>query len=189
MQRLYKPILLGCGLLWLAVAALQAGIDIPIAEDLHHDGQQARQQQLPIMLVFGAITCSYCDELEAEFIKPMLLGGEYTDKIIIRKLELDSGSRLRDFSGRQRDVATFAQDYGVYVTPTILFVDHTGRQLAERMVGINTIEMYGGYLDQCIDTALMHIREPALAANRKACRLVHRRPGEASPAVFNPATI
>ena len=75
-----------------------------------------------------------------------------------------------------------------YVTPTILFVDHTGRQLAERMVGINTIEMYGGYLDQCIDTALMHIRQPELAARHEACRLMLRRPGETSPAQFNPAT-
>jgi len=57
------------------------------------------------------------------------------------------------------------------------------------MVGINTIEMYGGYLDQCIDTALMHIRQPALAADREACRLILRRPGKkTSPARFNPAT-
>ena len=56
------------------------------------------------------------------------------------------------------------------------------------MVGINTIEMYGGYLDQCIDTALMHVRQPVLAADRKACRLRLKRPGQTSPAEFNPAT-
>jgi hypothetical protein len=172
----------------LALTALPAGVVIPVATDLERDGREALERQLPLMLVFGAIACSHCDELEEEFIRPMLLGGEYTDKIMIRKLVLDNGSSLSDFAGQRRSVKDFAGRYGVYVTPTILFVDHTGRQLAERMVGINTIEMYGGYLDQCIDTALMHIREPQLAADRKACRLILRRPGRTSPAKFNPAT-
>ena len=188
MQRLYKPILLGCGLFLLAAAALRAQVDIPLAGDLRQDGQTARDRQLPIMLVFGAISCPHCDELEEEFIRPMLLSGEYTDRILIRKLVVDNGSGVTDFTGQRLAVGDFAHRYGVFVTPTILFVDHAGRQLAERMVGINTIEMYGGYLDQCIDTALIHIREPAVATGRAECRLVLRRPGETSPAKFNPAT-
>ena len=172
----------------LAASTLQAEIDVPVAGNLQQDGQMALDSRLPVMLVFSAITCPHCDELEEEFIRPMILGGEYTDRILIRKLVLDNGSSLTDFAGQRRAVEEFAHSYGVYVTPTILFVDHTGRQLAERMVGINTIEMYGGYLDQCIDTALMHIREPALAAGREACKLMLRRPGETSPAKFNPAT-
>jgi thioredoxin-related protein len=188
MQRLYKPLLAAGGLFMLAMAALHAGVRIPLAVDLQQDGQAARDSRLPVMLVFGAVTCSHCDVLEEEFIRPMLLGGEYVDRIMIRKLVLDNGSQLTDFAGKQRPVEEFARSYGVYVTPTILFVDHTGRQLAERMVGINTIEMYGGYLDQCIDTALMHVRQPGLAADRKACRLTLKRPGRTSPAKFNPAT-
>ena len=188
MQRLYKPGLLGCGLFLLAAAALRAQVDIPLAWDLRQDGQTARDRQLPIMLVFGAISCPHCDELEEEFIRPMLLSGEYTDRILIRKLVVDNGSGVTDFTGQRLAVGDFAHRYGVFVTRTILFVDHAGRQLAERMVGINTIEMYGGYLDQCIDTALIHIREPAVATGREECRLVLRRPGETSPAKFNPAT-
>jgi thioredoxin-related protein len=188
MQRLYKPTVLLCGLFLLATATTRAEVDIPVGRDLQQDGLTARDRELPVMLVFGAISCPHCDELEEEFIRPMLLSGEYIDRILIRKLVLDNGSRVTDFSGQRLSVSDFAHRYGVFVTPTILFVDHAGQQLAERMVGINTIEMYGGYLDQCIDTALMHIREPALAAGREACRLVLRRPGETSPAKFNPAT-
>ena len=172
----------------LAATALRADIEVSVAADLQLDGRTALDRRLPLMLVFSAITCSHCDVLEEEFIRPMILGGEYRDRILIRKLLLDNGSRVVDFSGRRRSVEEFARSYGVYVTPTILFVDPQGRQLAERMVGINTLEMYGGYLDQCIDTALMHIREPERAARREACRLVLRRPGETSPARFNPAT-
>ena len=133
-------------------------MDVPVGSDLQADGRLAAERQLPILLVFSAIECDYCELLEEEFLRPMLLSGEYADKVIIRKLVLDNGSRLTDFSGRQRDATEVSADYRVFVTPTLLFVDGSGRELAARMLGINTIEMFGGYLDNCIETALLEVR-------------------------------
>jgi hypothetical protein len=101
----------------------------------------------------------------------MLLSGEYTDKIIIRKLVLDNGSRIGDFEGLQIDATRLSDRYRIFVTPTILFVDSAGRELAERMVGINTPELFGGYLDNCIETALLGIRAPERLAQLHGCRL------------------
>ena len=141
------------------------------------------------MLVFTGVVCSYCDLLEEEFIRPMLLGGEYADKVIIRKLVVDNGSRVTGFSGQRIETADLAHQYGVFVTPTILFVDPDGYQLAERMVGINTIELFGGYLDQCIDSALLRFRDPVQGAREPVCKVVHRRPDGSNTADFNPATL
>ncbi|UCC56309.1 MAG: thioredoxin fold domain-containing protein [Gammaproteobacteria bacterium] len=170
------------------MAALQADTGVPVSDNLNEDAEQAARDKLPIMLVFTGMVCSYCDELEEEIIKPMLLSGDYGDKAIIRKLVVDNGSRVTDFSEQRIDTADLAQEYGVFVTPTILFVNHEGYQLAERMVGINTIEMYGGYLDQCIESALLRLRDPVKGAREQACRVIHRRPSDSSPADFNPAT-
>ena len=171
MKRLYKPAVFGCVLLWLLTTALRAETDVPIARNLQADGQLAHNRQLPILLAFSAIECSYCELLEEEFLQPMLLGGEYRDKIIMRKLVLDNGSRLADFSGKPIDATSLSDRYRVYVTPTILFVDEKGTELAERMVGINTPELFGGYLDDCIETALLMIRNPAGLAQLPGCRL------------------
>ncbi len=171
MKRLYKPVLFGCVLLWLVTTALRAETDVPIARNLHTDGQLAHNRQLPILLAFLAIECSYCELLEEEFLQPMLLGGEYRDKIIMRKLILDNGSRLIDFSGQRIDATRLSDHYRVYVTPTLLFVDEKGTELAERMVGINTLELFGGYLDDCIETARLMIRNPAGLAKLPGCRL------------------
>jgi thioredoxin-related protein len=156
---------------WLASGCLLAEIEVPVATDLQQLGVQASEHRLPILLTFSAIECSYCDLLEEEFLEPMLLGDEYTDKIIIRKLVLDNGSRIGDFSGRQIDATQLSDRYRIYVTPTILFVDASGRELAERMVGINTPEMFGGYLDNCIETALLGIRAPERLAQLHGCQL------------------
>jgi len=171
MKRLYKPAVFGCALLWLLSTALRAETEVPIAANLQADGQLAHNRQLPILLVFSAIECGYCELLEEEFLQPMLLGGEYRDKIIIRKLVLDNGSRLADFSGKPIDATRLSDHYRVYVTPTILFVNENGTELAERMVGINTPELFGGYLDDCIETAWLMIRNPAGLAQLPGCRL------------------
>ncbi len=144
---------------------------MPIAQDLHTDGRLAQQKQLPILLAFTANYCSYCDLLEEDFLQPMLLGDEYRDKIIMRKLVLDNGSRVVDFSGQRAAATRLSDRYRVYVTPTILFVDGNGTELAQRMVGINTPELFGGYLDDCIDTAWLMIRNPAGLARLPGCRL------------------
>jgi len=168
---LYKPAVFGCALLWLFAGTLQADMRVPVADDLHQDGRQALARQLPILLAFSADDCGYCELLEEDFLQPMLLSGEYGDRIIIRKLILDNGSDVRDFNGRQTEATRLSDHYRVFVTPTILFVDGNGRELAERMVGINTPELFGGYLDACVETALAGIRNPAALATLNGCRL------------------
>jgi thioredoxin-related protein len=167
---LYKPAVFGCALLLLS-GSLQAEVRVPVAQDLQQEGRQAQSRQLPIMLAFSADDCNYCELLEEDFLQPILLSGEYGDRIIIRKLILDDGSSVSDFSGRDIEATTLSDHYRVVVTPTILFVDGEGRELAERIVGINTPEMFGGYLDTCIDTARASIRNPATLATLHGCEL------------------
>ena len=159
--------------MWLLAGSLQAEVRVPVAQDLQQEGQQAQSRQLPIMLTFSADDCNYCELLEEDFLQPILLSGEYGDRVIIRKLILDDGSSVSDFSGRDIEATQLSDQYRVFVTPTILFVDGEGRELAERMVGINTPEMFGGYLDTCIDTARASIRNPAALATLPGCRLLN----------------
>ena len=168
---LYKPAVFGCALLLLFAASLQAEVRVPVAHDLQQQGRQAQSRQLPIMLTFSADDCSYCELLEEDFLQPMLLSGEYEDLVIIRKLILDDGSSVSDFSGRDIEATQLSDQYRVFVTPTIIFIDGEGRELAERIVGINTPELFGGYLDACIDTARASIRNPAALATLHGCRL------------------
>ncbi len=182
MRQLYKSVLLGCGLFWLAAGELRSEVDIPLATDLQAVGLQAREARLPILLTFSAIVCEYCRQLEDQFLRPMLISGGYADRILIRKLLLDNGSRVIDFSGERIAATQLSDRYKVFVTPTILFLDGDGNELARRMVGINTPEMYGGYLDNCIDTALYTIRAPSRLAGLPGC-LLAQEASELSPAV------
>jgi thioredoxin-related protein len=168
-RQLFYLLVAASAVINLAAQPAVASVDVPYGTDLQQDGHEARDRKLPILLVFSAVACTYCRQLEDEFLEPMLISGEYTDKVIIRRLLLDIGQHPTDFDGVQRDATSIATRYRAWVTPTIVFVDGTGREVAERITGINTPELFGGYLDACIDTALLMIRDPASPIRYAGC--------------------
>lgn len=150
--------------------AWAAPVQVPVTTDLASDGRAAAQRRLPILLVFAADHCTYCDLLEREILEPMLRSGDYGDKVIIRKVMLDRGGALRDFSGHKVDAGSFATYRDVVVTPTMLFVDSQGRELAPRLVGINTVEMFAGLVDAAIEQARSKLQAQSAVARAGPAR-------------------
>ncbi len=147
-----------------AIAAVLASASasapaVPLTQDLDADAARAERDCKPLLLEFSASDCGYCKLLETEVLNPTLLNSDYDGRVLMRKLLLDSSDRLTDFDGNNRlSAQQLAERYKVWVTPTVLFVDADGKELAERMVGVNTIEMYGGYLDLALDASRDELR-------------------------------
>lgn len=133
-------------------------VQVQQTENLHEAARLSSQKALPILLVFSATHCPYCVMLEDEILKPMLISGDYGEKIIIRKINIDLADSLRDFDGKEIKAGDFVNRYNVFVTPTMLFLDSNGNELAKRMIGINTVEMFGGFVDEAIDQSIKMIR-------------------------------
>jgi thioredoxin-related protein len=134
-------------------------VHITELKSLQQDAHLANKKRLPILIMFSAQHCPFCVTVKEAFLKPMLRSGHYTDKVLIRKVELDGRKALRGFNGEKLSVRALASRYKVFVTPTLILVDAKGRELAERLVGIATVDYYGGYLDDAIDSALLGLRK------------------------------
>jgi thioredoxin-related protein len=127
---------------------------VPLAENLHEEALQAEHDCKPLMLEFSSSSCGYCQLLEEEVLNPTLLDHDYDRRVLMRKVMIDGAERLTDFDGRNTvNTSHLAARYQVHVTPTLLFVDSQGRELAERMVGVTTLDFYAGYLDAALDAA------------------------------------
>ena len=160
---------LGAVPLYAAHATGRPSAAIAAAHDLKAVGALARQQQLPILLEFAATTCGYCHVLESDVLNPMVRSGDYTHKVIMRKVVIDNDAPLRDFDGKTISAADLAKRYGVFVTPTVVLVDGRGMRLAREIVGVSSVDFYGYYLDQAIDGSLQHLRRAsAVKASVKA---------------------
>ena len=136
-------------------------VSVPRVSDLQALGAEARARNLPILVMFSSEHCPYCMVVREEFLKPMLRSGDYTDRVIIVEIESDE-TILTDFDGRPIEAIDLAQRYAATLSPTVVFLDSDGRELAPRLVGITTVDFYGGYLDEAINTALLHLRKLAL---------------------------
>ena len=123
------------------------------AGDLQQLGQLAKQQRVPILLMVSQEHCGYCQLMKQEVLNPMLLSGEYSDRVLMRELLIDPGEQVIDFSGRKQSAQAFSSNHKVWVTPTLLFLDHRGEEAAERILGINTVDYLLFYVEDAIDTA------------------------------------
>lgn len=134
--------------------AIDDGVRVVPATDLALDGSEAERKGVAILLEFAADGCPYCALLEEEFLKPMLRSGDYDNKVIMRVVDIDHGKPLTDFQGNRSTSMAVADRFDVDLTPTVLLVDSRGRLLAEPIVGIWSLDFFGGVLDQRIDAAV-----------------------------------
>jgi thioredoxin-related protein len=129
-------------------------ISVVEASNLYADGQSARIEGKAILLLISQEHCSFCVQIKQEVIGPMIRSGAYNKRLIIRELLLDTSSDVIDFKGVRRGNHDFSYDYKVTLTPTLLFLDAAGNELAAKMVGIQTPDMFYYYVDQSIQEAL-----------------------------------
>lgn len=134
------------------------GATVPLARNLEVAGQLAISDCKPLLLEFSALGCEYCRLLEVEILNPTLLNRDYDRRVLMRKLLIDRPERLIGFDGEPVSAEQQAEKYRIYVTPTLIFVDAQGRELTERMVGVTTLDFYGGYLDIALEDAQRKLR-------------------------------
>lgn len=143
---------------WVALWGGVAAQDAISTRDLAADGAVARSRGVPVVLMFSASYCGYCVQVRESFLEPMEAGGHYAARVLIRELSIDSELAVRDFDGRRRSPAAVAARYNVGVTPTLVFLDPDGREVAPRLEGLSTPDLFGLYLSERMDRSLAAVR-------------------------------
>ncbi len=132
-------------------------VEIKTVTDFSQLAETARTKDKIIMLEVSASDCDYCELLEEEFIKPMLRSGDYNE-VLIRKIEMDSVDTIKDFFGKATNPDEFTRRLKIKLTPTLLFFDGHGNEISPRILGINSLDLYGWYLDEALKSGLQKIK-------------------------------
>ncbi len=138
------------GLLLLSFGVQASGIEA--VKDMRVLQQQMNDSQLPVLLLFTTEDCEYCHALRQHYLIPMMQSGDYAEQILFRELYMDNYNLLRDAEGKLVGGDEIALNFSVSVSPTILFIDADGREVAERIVGVSGAD----YFDK---TLQIHIRQ------------------------------
>ncbi|MFA7242136.1 MAG: thioredoxin fold domain-containing protein [Sulfuricellaceae bacterium] len=161
MVGLGKATLLALILTWMAPAWCYAAGngEVPLARDLALDAKTAEARRVPILVMFTRPNCPFCAHVLKDFLEPMQRNAEYRAKVIMRKVNISSQAKLRDFSGGANTHREFALESGVGMVPVVMLYDSWGEVLAEPLLGFSSPDYYGDFLDQRINLALAKIRK------------------------------
>jgi len=129
---------------------MSAEVTIPVANDLEQDGKKRHIFNAVFLLYFSAPDCRYCMKLEESVLKPMLRSGDYDKQVLLRKIDWRSPTIVSDFFGQRISLQKLSERYDVKVTPTLVFVDSNGREVAPRILGFQSADFFWHYLDHRI---------------------------------------
>lgn len=126
--------------------------------DLKADGSEASEKQVPVLMFFSMEHCPFCNEVEEDYLKPILRNSDYDDKVIIRKIKIDDSNNMRDFSGKEIDAGEFSERYNISMVPTLILVNAKGKKTSPSIVGIANKHYYSAELDLAIDASTQKMR-------------------------------
>ena len=127
-----------------------ADTELQTVKDLKALKEQAESNNLPVLLLFSAQDCDYCEAIRKNYLLPMIKSGDYEETILFRQLYVEDFSYLKNQKGELVTGDSIAFKYNVEVTPTILFVDPNWQELSDRIVGMNNPD----YFDQILSTSI-----------------------------------
>ncbi|MFO8154554.1 MAG: thioredoxin family protein [Pseudomonadota bacterium] len=136
-------------LLLAACSGESRGDELTPARDL----ARAAEQNAPIIVAFVSHDCPYCEYVEERHLKPMerdIAAGE-REEVVIRLVDIHDDGTLVDFSGEAVAISEFVERHEVQFTPTLLFFDPAGEQQAEPLIGMNSEDYYGGYVEERLE--------------------------------------
>lgn len=141
--------------LWLVltIACAAQAAQVQPAEDMQALYQNEEDSRVLLLLV-SQPGCHYCDQIREEILEPMLASGLYEKTTLIREIKIYASKTMKDFGGKQVNTTRFAERYNAWATPTLLFLNRNGEEVADKMVGINTPEFYGYYVDKSLERAI-----------------------------------
>lgn len=129
--------------------ATASGERVVIEEvNLEKLAEKMKQDKLGLMIMFHAEYCDYCKRLESDLLQPMVRSGDYDDKILIRKIQVDGAYDLVDFNGERISSDELSTRYDASLTPTLVFLDADGKEQAERILGYTTPDLFGAYVER-----------------------------------------
>lgn len=140
--------ILACALAVSAAWAQAAGF--VATDDLARLAQDARERRAPVLLAFMQQHCPYCARAR-RYLDPIAASG-WGGKAILREIDVDSTTAMRDFDGRPTTPREFARRHGVRVVPTLIVFDAEGRVIGEPVRGIAVEEFYAPTIERALET-------------------------------------
>ena len=150
-----------CGLIvtCAALAAAPVLAQLQPADDLAQVAAEARAKRVPVMVAFMQETCPYCAVARRDHLLPLQADPQWRNRVLIREIDVDRSTPMRDFSGASTTHRAFARQHKVRRVPTLIVFDADGKAAAPPITGLLREEFYQLYIEQAIEAGLTRMQK------------------------------
>jgi thioredoxin-related protein len=111
--------------------------------------QQASRAGQPLVVMVSLPGCPWCELLRRSYLLPMAAEGLPAFEFMVN----DRSTGLRDFQGQRTTAEAFARKLNIQTTPTVLFFNAQGQEIAQRIEGVASVDFIGAVIDERLSTA------------------------------------
>lgn len=152
--RTYRVWIVACALLGAAPAIAQ----LLAADDLGQVAAEARAKRVPVLIAFMQQSCPYCAVARTNHLLPLQSDPLWRNRVLIREVDVDRNTPMRDFPGVPTTHRAFARLHDVRKVPTLIVFDAEGKSIGSPLVGLLTEDFYRLYIEQAIEGGLNSMR-------------------------------
>ncbi len=134
-----------------ALATAPAHAQLQLADDLAQVAAEARARRVPVLVAFMQKSCPYCAIARRDYLIPLQSDPKWKNRVLIREIDIDRSTPMRDFSGAAGKHRTFARSHGVTRVPTLIVFDADGKPVAPPIIGLLADDFYRLYIEQAIE--------------------------------------
>ncbi len=142
-------ITLWCALLPTPLWAQSKETALPTPLSLRDAANIAQSRGEPLVILVSLPGCPWCELLRRNYLAPMRKEGVHAFQITVN----DRKTVIANFQGQASHGAAIAKTYGAQLTPTVLFLNTNGAEIAPRIEGVASIDMLGSLLDERLSAA------------------------------------
>ncbi len=122
---------------------------LPWPDHLPRLAALAQRQGQPLVLMVSLPGCPWCELLRRNYLGPMRQEGVHAYEFMIN----DSRQQLVDFSEQKITPAQWSERHKISISPTLLFFNSQGLELAPRLEGVASADLIGALLDDRLSVA------------------------------------
>jgi thioredoxin-related protein len=157
-----KFLILAATLLLAVPTLLFADYHKCVEKDWTLAAHEAEDAKAPIIVLYSAEGCGYCEKLKAEVLLPLFGIDDENRLAVVREVDINAGGKMTDFNGERIRSRQFKQRYKVFATPTLLILDKDGNSLSQPIVGYDSKEQYLTRLGSLLEHSHMEIEKDSL---------------------------
>jgi thioredoxin-related protein len=127
---------------------------LPLPADLRQVATAASARGEPVVVMVSLPGCPWCELLRRNYLVPMRQEGLAAFEFLIN----DQRQVLKGFDSRLISPAALSEALKIRITPTIVFFNAQGQEVAPRLEGVASAQMIGDVLGERLSSARQRIQ-------------------------------